>query len=188
MKKVFLIVLILFVSVLSTACINNLAVQELNNKAKSYLDKGDFEDAINRLNASIDLDSTIYETHYNLGIAYTQAEKYPEAIDAFKKTLKLKPDFSDAYYSMAVAQENYAQDVIGGTLNKKTDEKSATVETPEKEHVLTKDEKSLVSQLLNDAINSYEKYLSTSTQAKDKQEVQEKIASLKTSVTKYSAK
>ena len=38
MKKALLLVSILFVSIVTTACINNLAVQELNTKAKAYLD------------------------------------------------------------------------------------------------------------------------------------------------------
>ena len=49
MRKVFLILTLLMVSVLTTACINNFAVQELNNKAKIYLEKGDTEKAISRL-------------------------------------------------------------------------------------------------------------------------------------------
>ena len=41
MKKAILIVTVLFIAVISTACINNFAVQELNNKAKIYLENGD---------------------------------------------------------------------------------------------------------------------------------------------------
>ena len=67
MKKVMLILAVLFIAVISTACINNFAVQELNNKAKTFMDQGDYDSAINRLQSSIDLDGTIFETHYNLG-------------------------------------------------------------------------------------------------------------------------
>jgi hypothetical protein len=56
MKKVFLIASVLFVAVASTACINNLAVQDLNNKAKVYADKGDYTQAIERLKSSLDLE------------------------------------------------------------------------------------------------------------------------------------
>ena len=41
MKKALFLVTILTLSVLSTACINNLAVQELNNKAAEYMKKGE---------------------------------------------------------------------------------------------------------------------------------------------------
>ena len=80
MKKVVLIASILFVAVASTACINNLAVQDLNNKAKVYADKGDYTQAIERLKSSIDLEPSIFETHYNLAVVYTQAEDYVNAV------------------------------------------------------------------------------------------------------------
>jgi len=41
MKKALMIVTFLAVAVISTACINNIAVQELNNKAAEYMQKGD---------------------------------------------------------------------------------------------------------------------------------------------------
>ena len=82
MKKALLIASVLFIAVISTACINNIAVQELNNKAAEYMQKGDYEAAVNRLQASIDLDSSMYETYYNLGIAATSAKKYDVAIEA----------------------------------------------------------------------------------------------------------
>jgi len=193
MKKAFLLVVILFVSVISTACINNLAVQELNNKAKGYLDKGDYDNAISRLKSSIDLDSTIFETHYNLGIAYTQAEKYPEAIETFKNAIKVKPDFTDTYYSLAVAQENYAKGIIDGSLKETgnreqgtaTEEKASNEEAkPKKE--LTKEDKEQVFQLLNDSITSYGTYLEKDKDIDDKQDIKEKIEYLKTQAAKYS--
>lgn len=197
MKKAFLLVTILFVSVLSTACINNFAVQELNIKAKSYLDSGDYENAISRLKSSIDLDDTIFETHYNLGIAYTQAEKYPEAVETFKDAIKLKPDFVDAYYSLAVAQENYAKGIIDGTIkavdaNANPDESAATkpvdLENPEKKKELTKEEKQKVADLFQESIDSYQEYLDKGTEIKDAQEVQSKIEYLQEQIGKYSDK
>ena len=104
MKKALMIASVLLVAVISTACINNIAVQELNNKAAEYMQKGDYESAMNRLQASLDLDSTMYETYYNLGIASINAKKYEKAIEAFEGGIKIKPDFADFYYSLGVAQ------------------------------------------------------------------------------------
>ena len=112
MKNALLIVTVLITAIMSTACINNFAVQELNNKAQEYINKGDYESAIGRLEASIDIDPTIYETHYNLGIAALSAEKFDKAIDAFKVAADLKPSNADIYYSLAVAQYNYAEKLI----------------------------------------------------------------------------
>ena len=61
MQKLLSILLLLFISVVTTACINNFAVQELNNKAKEYLDKGDTQTAICRLKSSLDLDNTVFQ-------------------------------------------------------------------------------------------------------------------------------
>ncbi len=112
MKKALLIASVLFIAVISTACINNIAVQELNNKAAEYMQKGDYESAVNRLQASIDLDSTMYETYYNLGIAATNAKKYDIAIEALENGIKIKPDFSNFYYSLAVAQAELAESLV----------------------------------------------------------------------------
>ena len=112
MKKVLLLFTILFVSVMTTACINNLAVQELNNKAVKYMDNGDSETAICRLKSSLDLDDEIYQTHYNLAIAYNNVENYEEAVNELNKVLELKPDFYDALYTMAVAKEALAYKIL----------------------------------------------------------------------------
>jgi len=97
MKKVLLLFTILFVSVITTACINNLAIQELNNKAAAYMDKGDTQTAICRLKSSLDLDTEIYQTHYNLAVAYNTIGNYEESIDESKKVIELKPDFAEAF-------------------------------------------------------------------------------------------
>lgn len=196
MKKAFLLVTILFVSVISTACINNFAVQELNNKAKTYLDQGDYENAISRLKSSVDLDNTIFETHYNLGIAYTQAEKYPEAVETFQNAIKLKPNFADTYYSLAVAQENYAKGIIDGSIKDKDNDDNEEALSEKKKQdseeeefhqkVLTKEEKAQVADLFNEAIKSYTTYLEKGQDIKDRKDVEEKIEYLKVQMEKYS--
>jgi cytochrome c-type biogenesis protein CcmH/NrfG len=60
----------------------------------------------------------MYETYYNLGIAATSAKKYDIAIEAFQNGIKIKPNHVDFYYSLAIAQSEYADDI----LNKETDE------------------------------------------------------------------
>ncbi len=182
MKKAFLLVIILFVSIIATACVNNIAVQELNNKAKTYLDQGDYENAISRLKSSIDLDGTFFETHYNLGIAYTQAEKYPEAIETFKNAIKLRSNFADTYYSLAVAQENYANGIIEGTLKKNEEKPDASKDQKQK----TAQEKAQIAQLSTDSITSYTTYLEKKPDASDKDEVQQKIEYLNSQIQKYS--
>jgi tetratricopeptide (TPR) repeat protein len=134
------------------------------------------------------LDSTIFETQYNLGIAYTQAEKYPEAVETFKKAIELKPDFADTYYSLAVAQENYAKGIIDGSIKDKEDnsDKPEVKDLDEAKPVkLTKEDKAQIVELLDNSINSYRTYLENGQELKDKAEVDSKIEYLFGQKDKY---
>ena len=164
MKKALLIASVLFIAVISTACINNIAVQELNNKAAEYMQKGDYEAAVNRLQASIDLDSTMYETYYNLGIAATNAKKYDVAIEALENGLKIKPDFTNFYYSLAVAQAEYADDLEDLSDNLKDED--------------LKQNEAKIAELKISALANAQKYLETSPQAEDREEIEELIEDL----------
>lgn len=166
MKKALLVASILFIAVITTACINNIAVQELNNKAAEYLEKGDYDAAVNRLQASLDLDSTAYETHYNLGIAATKAEKYDIALEAFENGLKIKPDYSNFYYSLAVAQAEYSDEILDDSAEDSKDE-------------ITEENKTKAEELKKQAILNAEKYLELSPKAEDADEVKDFILDLK---------
>ncbi len=182
MKKALLLVSILFISVVSTACINKFAVQELNNKAKGYIEQGDYQNAIERLKSSVDLDDTVFETHYNLAVAYTQAEDYPNAIASYKKAIEINPDFADAYYSLAVAEEDFSVDLAKGVL--KLDENGNPVKVDEKELekqekiTITPDAEKLINDLLTEAVNNYTIYLQKGADIQDGEEVKEKIERL----------
>ena len=189
MKRAILIVTILFIAVISTACINNFALQELNNKAQVYLNNGDYESAIDRLQASLDLDNTIFETHYNLGVAYIKSERYSEAIKTLTKAIEINKENADTYYSLAVAQESYANEmlelnennntasnqqdddeVIDENQNKKLDE-TALKMTPEQR-------KLAAIELYTSAISSYKKYLEIDNKAKDTTDIKNQIKSI----------
>lgn len=175
MKKALLIVSILFIAVITTACINNIAVQELNNKAAEYMQKGDYESAMNRLQASLDLDNTMYQTYYNLGVAAIGANKYEVAIDALEDGIKIKPDFYDFYYSLGVAQIGLADDMY----EKAEVEETATADT-EKGNVdikrdVTKIDKEGVVELKKAAVINLAKYLENVPDTSDKESIEEMI-------------
>lgn len=164
MKKALLIALVLFVAVVTTACINNIAVQELNNKAAAFMQKGDYESAVNRLQASIDLDSSLYETHYNLGIAATNAKKFDIAIEAFENGIKLKPDYANFYYSLAVAQAEYAESILEITSDRTE---------------ISNEDKEKAESLKFSAINNANRYLEMIPVPEDKEVVEQLIEDLK---------
>lgn len=180
MKKVCLIASVLFVAVVSTACINNFAVQDLNNKAKAYADKGDYAQAIERLKSSIDLDPSVYETHYNLAVVYTKSEDYVNAVEEYKKVIELKPDMADSYFSLATAENNLAVDIQQGKVRLNED---GTLFAPMGEDVasdeLNDNEKSFVNELYDSAVANYEKYLELNPNAEDKNDVETQINKIK---------
>ena len=169
---------------MSTACINNFAVQELNSKAKIYMEEGDYKAAIERLKSSIDLDDTIFETHYNLAVAYTQAEDYANAIAAYKEAINLEPDMPDSYYSLAVAEENLTVDLKSGTVRINEDGEIYTPDdlTDEVEKYEPSDavlEK--INSLKDDALKNYQTYLEKAPESADAAEVKQKIEVLSAS-------
>ena len=166
MKKVLLLFTVLIVSVMTTACINNLAIQELNNKAAEYMDKGDTETAICRLKSSLDLDNEVYQTHYNLAVAYNNTGEYENSLEECKKVLELKPDFYDAYYTMATAKEAIAYNAI------------------EKEN-LTQDDIDKFNNLAQDAVDTYNEYLVKKIDAEDTEQINNKINELNEKIKEY---
>ena len=112
MKKLVAVLTILFASVLCTACINNFAIQELNNKAQESLRTGDVETAICRLQSSVDLDENLFETRYNLAVALTQAGKYKKAKEQIEVALNMKPTIPEVYYTKGVVLEGIGANII----------------------------------------------------------------------------
>ena len=163
MKKALMIVSVLFIAVVSTACINNIAVQELNNKAAEYMEKGDYESAMNRLQASLDLDATMYETYYNLGIAAINAKKFDKAIEAFEGGIKIKPDYADFYYSLELPQSDMPDEISEITEDKKE---------------ITEEDKQKTAELKKSAAENLTKYLEMNPEAKDRQTIEELISEI----------
>ncbi|MCX5686545.1 MAG: tetratricopeptide repeat protein [Candidatus Omnitrophica bacterium] len=48
--------------------------------------------------------------YYNLGVAYTQAKYYEEAIRAYESSLKFDPNNADAHYNLALAYDTIRDD------------------------------------------------------------------------------
>ena len=193
MKKAFLLATILFISVISTACINNFAVQELNNKAQDFMEKGDYASAIERLKSSVDLDGSIFETQYNLAVAYTKAEDYANAIKTYNDAIKLNPDFPDAYYSLAVCEENLAKDIIAGNVKVNDDDSIEKVEISEDDTIvkdvkLSENASKMVTTLLNNSISDYQIYLDKDGSVDDRKYVEDKIKELQMLLAKNTVK
>ena len=168
MKKILLILIILFVSVMTTACVNNIAIRELNNKADDYMTKGDTETAICRLKASLDLDSEVVDTHYKLAVAYNNLARYEEAITEINKVLSLNPDYAPAYYTLGLTKEILAYQIS-----------SNDVET------LSIEDLSLFNTTAQEAVDAFNSYLIKDVKATDVSEVNNKISSLNAKIKEF---
>ncbi|MCR5261115.1 MAG: tetratricopeptide repeat protein [Candidatus Gastranaerophilales bacterium] len=186
MHKSLLVVFIVFVSLVCTACVNRFAVQELNNNAKELLSQGKVDAAIARLESSIDLDESIFETHYNLAVAYIEAKKYDKALASLEKVKQLNPDFAEAYHSMGVCYEEKAYEIINEEKEDKklSNDDEETAETSKKE--LSTEDKIKVTEYLTAAIDSYNAYLTKKENAEDKEKVEQKIDELNKKIKEYS--
>ena len=189
MRKLTLFLAILFVSVLCSACINNIAIQELNNKAQEYMQKGDFQSAISRLESSVDLDGSVFETRYNLGVAYISAQDFKKAQEQLKEAIKIKPDFADSYYSLAVAQESDALKVLEDTDDENQVE-VAVVSDDEYSDLknICKEDALYMVNLLQEAVKSYNKYLELKPQSQDREDILAQVGYLEETASKYAQK
>lgn len=186
MKKALLLVSVLAISVVTTACINNLAVQELNNKATGFMEQGNYSEAIERLKSSIDLDESVFESHYNLAVAYTKSEDYANALKSYHRAVELKPEFADTYYSLAVAEENIVSDINsnlltldeGGNLVKVSGDASSS-----KVDLLPLNVENYINELLTDAVKNYNEYLAKAPDASDKDDIQEHVKELELKIS-----
>lgn len=97
---------------------NNLGliIEEFNY----YLSKGDTEKAQASLASAIEKDPTNHIFHFNIGVTFDElaAKRHKEgnheeaklfankAIEGYKKTIEIKPDFADAYFNLGVFYYN----------------------------------------------------------------------------------
>lgn len=191
MKKLLVFLAVLFVSVMSSACINNFAIQELNTKAKEYLDKGDYDEAIKRLESSVDLDGSIFEARYNLAVAYTHKEEFSKAVNQLNEAIKLNPANPDAYYTLGVALEGEAykkletisdENLQGETESlSNADEKFDGIDEAKQAEENSKSAE-FAANKLNEAIKAYEKYLKVSKDSKDADTITEHIKELQAEI------
>ena len=183
MKKTLLIVSILLVAVVSTACINNFAVRDLNNKAAVFMQNGDYPQAIERLKSSLDLDPSVFETHYNLAVAYTNNEDYINAISEYEKAMEIKSDVADLYYSLATAQNNLYVDMKKGKvrLNPADDSlykvKDDEISTDE-EYKMSEKESAVSENMKAQALENYKKYLEFNPSPEDKEQTEKQMEKL----------
>lgn len=185
MKRLLSFLAILFIGVISSACVNTFAVHELNENAAKFSKEGNYKDAISRLEAVIDLDENVYETRYNLAVAYLGVNKCEKALQHIEIAEKLsKEKIAVVYYTKGVINSCLADNVKEKTdddIDEDTDDETSKDKTIDDDDVT---EETLTAQeanakyisYLKAANESFKKYLALDKEAQDKDEVEETIA------------
>ena len=75
----------------------------------AFLQNNQYDEAVNCLRKSINLNPNFHDAHNNLGIALTKIEKYADSINYYNKALSLKKDFFDAYLNKGISLKNLKQ-------------------------------------------------------------------------------
>src|SRR6266576_1193999 len=102
------------------------AVQEAAASAIDALRAGRDDEAITKLNDVVGKLPTCSDCYYNLGLAYTHKQQWPEAEAALKKSIELKPTNPDPYNGLANvynAQKRFDEALA---MNQKASELSAS--------------------------------------------------------------
>jgi len=167
MKKFFILSVLLGMFLLSgcTENLSNLDIQKLNQKATQYMEAGEYDKAIGRLESILDLNPNYIETYYNLGVAYYQMNDYEKAVASLDTAIAKKSDFADAYYSRAVVFEDWAYSILEGE----------NTDNPSEQKKVTSEDKDKSLQYLEKAKADFEKYIEIKPDAQDKDDVQEKL-------------
>lgn len=111
MKRVFLILLILFVS-----CLNSFSQADDLNKdfeaANQAYATGDFLKASQLYESALKGDSHNWQTYYNLGNCYYKLDMLPFAILNYNRALLLEPGNSDIRYNLEIASTRTTNRIV----------------------------------------------------------------------------
>jgi len=167
MRKILTLLFILFVGVICSACVNTFAVHELNQIALDYMNKGEVDKAISRLEASIDLDSEIFDTRYNLALAYYKKEDCVKAKKEIEYAKKInKNNEAEVFYTSGLINGCIAE-AIFQKINEDGEIEEIIYENPE-ESIKKTDE---YINLLISSNDDLTKYLELNQQAADVDEI-----------------
>lgn len=74
-------------------------------RGEIYRNEQAYDKARVELLEAIKINGNSYKAHYTLGLTYLQEKKVFEAVSEFKRTIALKPDYSEVYFILAQAHE-----------------------------------------------------------------------------------
>ena len=113
MKRIiYFLVMVLLVALVYRVSHTAVAVKRLNDVAVRYLNDGDPKNAISRLESAIDLDENVYETRYNLAVAYLSSNRCTDALKQITIASTLVEEEPAVYYIMGNANNCIANSIM----------------------------------------------------------------------------
>jgi len=79
-------------------------VIDLFNAGQDAHQHGQLDEAVKLYKQAIEIDSTIYQIHYQLGMALVSLKRPKDAIESFENAVRLKPDFAKGLNALGETQ------------------------------------------------------------------------------------
>jgi len=93
------------VSVSFSTSIANTGADAHFQEGVNYINKGDYKEAIEEFNKTLNIDPKYIDAYCGIGIAYINQKKYKEAIEALERAISLDSEKAIAYYLLGMAYE-----------------------------------------------------------------------------------
>lgn len=87
----------------------------VENLAKMYFEKGDFQNSVEIYEILVKNNPKNYENTFNLAMAYKNNAQYDKAKDAYYKAIELEPNSAESYFNLAYLCFN--ENDIDGAIN-----------------------------------------------------------------------
>ena len=174
MKKLILFCLLLLIGVFCSACVNSLAVYELNEKAMQLSEDGNIDGAIARWESSVDLAPDVYESRYNLANAYIKKGQCEKAIEHAKVAQEISKNEPIADYTLAIAYDCSANNLIH-TKDENDETVKITFKTKEQAYSTMKQ----YVDYLENANKFYDKYVTSMQNTEESANIINKINEIK---------
>jgi len=80
-----------------------------------YVEKGDYEAAIEECTQALGMDSDLPEIYNLLGIAYRKSGRIDQAIKEYQKVLRVRPEIAEVHYNLGIAymKKDLIEEAIG---------------------------------------------------------------------------
>lgn len=84
------------------------------NDGNTAYRRGDLDGAMSSFEKALEIDSTFYQAHYQIGVIQSKLGNKPDAVDHYQKALDINPKFYKGWFALGLAKS--AQNDIEGAL------------------------------------------------------------------------